>query len=160
MNKKILFWIIAILGVAIGYFLFQFYSKTPAIVYTNPDYGFTFSLTDDWKGYSIIKTNWQGNPIAEGVTATEGPKIIIRNPKWTETSPYEDIPILVFTITQWNSYLKEDFSVSAAPILAGELARNNTYVFALPPRWNFDYSLGYKEAEDLITGGALHAFDI
>ncbi len=159
MNKKILFWIIAVLGVAIGYLLFQLSSKTTPTVYTNSDYGFTFSLSDNWKGYSIIKTNWQGSPITEG-TATTGPKITIRNPKWTETAPYEDIPILVFTNTQWNSYLKEDFSVSAAPILASELARSNTYVFALPPRWNFDYSLGYKEAEDLITGGALHAFDL
>jgi hypothetical protein len=159
MNKKILFWLIAILGVAFGYFLFQLSSKTPPTVYTNTDYGFTFSLTDDWKGYSIIKSNWQGSPIAEG-TATTGQKITIRNPKWTETEPYEDIPILVFTIPQWNSYIKEDFSVSAAPILASELARNNTYVFALPPRWNFDYSLGFKEAEDMIVGGALHAFDI
>jgi hypothetical protein len=82
---------------------------------------------------------------------------LIRNPKWTATAPYEDLPVLVFTLAQWDSYVAEKFSVSAAPIQATELARNNAYVFALPPRWDFDYSTGVKEAEDIIASKPLIA---
>jgi len=130
-----------------------------SLTYTNTDYGFTFTLPADWQGYTIVKSTWQGNPLS-GATAPSGPKLLIRNPHWTASAHYEDIPILVFTVSQWNSYLAENFSVSAAPVKASELARNNTYVFALPPRWDYDYSLGYKEADDIVTGSPLHAFNL
>lgn len=89
-----------------------------------------------------------------------GPKFLIRNPKWTSSVPYQDIPILVFTVPQWDSYRAEDFSVGAAPIQASELARNNVYVFALPPRWNFDYSKGYEEAQTIVESNPLSAKDL
>jgi hypothetical protein len=130
-----------------------------SIIYKNTDYGFNFSLPASWQGYSIIKEEWQGNMLTDKAKQS-GPKLIIRNPKWTESVHYEDLPILVFTITQWNSYLKEDFAVSAAPILASELARNNVYVFALPPRWDFDYSLGYEEAQNIFASNSLKPFNI
>jgi hypothetical protein len=129
------------------------------VVYKNTDYGFNFSLPASWQGYSIIKSTWEGTALTNAA-APSGPKLIIRNPKWTEAAHYEDIPILVFTIPEWNSYLAEDYAVSAAPIQARELARNNKYVFALPPRWDYDFSLGYKEAEDIISGSPLHAFSL
>jgi Immunoglobulin-like domain of bacterial spore germination len=154
--------IIVILG-AILYFFYPFSKDAPpvtvapnptTITYKNADYGFNFSLPISWQGYSIIKDTWKGN-ILKGKVAQSGPKLLIRNPKWTNSSPYEDIPILIFTISQWNSYTAEDFSISAAPIQASELARNNKYVFALPPRWNFDYSTGYEEAENIILSKPL-----
>lgn len=158
--------LLVILG--IGVCMQYYYRDKPAVVvnpdstsvvYKNADYGFTFSLPDSWKGYSVVTTAWNGSAL-KGTATSTGPKLLIRNPKWTAASPYEDIPVLVFTISQWNAYLAEDFSVSAAPILATEFARNNVYVFALPPRWNYDYSLGYKEAEDIVAGGPLHAFNL
>lgn len=133
--------------------------NTTSIIYKNTEYGFNFSLPKNWQGYSIVKDAWKGN-LLTGTEAQSGPKLLIRNPKWTASAPYEDLPILVFTIPQWEAYLAEKFSVSAAPIKASELGRNNVYVFALPPRWDFDYSLDYKEAQDIIKENPLRAFTI
>ena len=127
-------------------------------IYTNTDFGFTFSLPENWKGYTVIATTWEGNPLTTTAIKQTGPKLLIRNPKWTAQLPYQDIPVLVFTLAQWNAYRNEDFSVSAAPILATELGRNTTYVFALPPRWNFDYSEGYKDAENIVKSNPLTTF--
>jgi len=170
-NKKILLVLVVI--IVFGFIVYLFYPKnkvTPplidqpditvsSVVYKNTDYGFNFSLPDNWQGYSIIKNTWTGN-ILTNTAPQSGQKIIIRNPKWTEASHYEDLPILIFTIAQWNSYLKEDFSVGAAPIQATEMARNNAYVFALPPRWDFDYGIDFKEAQDIMRGNPIQAFDI
>ncbi|MCX6717891.1 MAG: hypothetical protein NTU76_04455 [Candidatus Taylorbacteria bacterium] len=171
MNKQKLYWSVGFFVVIIGLLFFLFYrigkdigeanvlnSNNNSIVYENTDYGFDFSLPANWQGYSIIKSTWQGTAL-KNISAPTGTKLLIRNPNWTETAHYEDIPILIFTISQWDSYLAENFSISAAPIQASELARNNTYVFALPPRWNFDYSLGYKEAEEIIARSPLSAFN-
>ena len=139
-------------------------ATTTSIVYKNSDYGFNFTLPMSWSGYNIINSSWKGTPLA--ATSTQippptltGPKLLIRNPKWTSAAPYEDIPVLVFTIAQWDMYGREDFNIFAAPIPASELARNNKYVFALPPRWDFDYSINVKEAEDIIASHPLKAFN-
>ncbi|MEI8130663.1 MAG: hypothetical protein WCG55_04140 [bacterium] len=124
------------------------------VVYTNTEFGFTYGLPLDWQGYSIVTNTWNGNPLNGGVQ-TSGPKLLIRNPRWTATAPYEDIPVLIFTISQWNSYQNGDLAIGAAPIEATEITRNNTYVFALPPRWDFDYSLGFKEAEHIVESKTL-----
>lgn len=168
MNKPLLYASIGVFVIIALFTFFQFspFSKDASIVdntkveYRNIDYGFTFSLPVTWKGYSIVKGDWQGFPLKEGVATTTGPKLVIRNPNWTEAAHYEDLPILVFTISQWNAYLAEDFTVSAAPIPASELARNNTYVFALPPRWDFDFSLGFEEAQNIFKGAPLHPFNL
>ena len=167
-NKILLVVIITILIFVLIAYL-KFFDKTAlvensnslnsSITYTNFNYGFDFSLPVNWKGYSIINDLWKGNMLTNA-SSTNGPKLLIRNPKWTDSNPYEDLPILVFTISQWNKYLAEDFSISAAPIKASELARNNKYVFALPPRWDFDYSLDFKEAQDIFASKPIHTFDI
>jgi uncharacterized surface protein with fasciclin (FAS1) repeats len=130
-----------------------------SVIYTNNDFGFTFSLPDTWKGFSIVKTSWEGNPIAATGTKRSGPKLLIRNPAWTSKVPYEDIPVLIFTLADWNSYTAGDYAVSAAPIAATELGRNNQFVFALPPRWDFDYSTDYAEAEKIVESKPLKAFN-
>ena len=171
MNKKTLIILVIITIVLISglYFLYLFRNGNTVVVnvpgntsviYNNADYGFNFSLPDDWNGYSIIKNTWKGNALTSTPTNETGPTLLIRNPKWTEIVHYEDIPIMIFTLTQWKSYLAEDFAVSAAPIQASELARNNLYVFALPPRWDFDYSKGYEEAENILKMNPLKAFDV
>lgn len=135
-------------------------ASSTSIVYSNSDYGFNLSLPENWKGYSVVESSWKGNPLTATGTKQTGAKLLIRNPKWTSALPYEDIPVMIFTLAQWNSYIAEDFSVSAAPILASELGRNNLYVFALPARWNFDYSEGYEEAESIVKSDSLKAFTI
>lgn len=131
----------------------------PLVTYNNSDYGFTFSLPSDWKGYSIVKSAWNGYSQTKATTET-GVTLIIRNPKWTSGHHYEDIPIMIFTTSQWNSYLAEDFHTSAAPFNASELAHNNRYVFALPPRWDYDFSQGYQEAENILSTKPLHPFNL
>ncbi len=134
-------------------------TSTTAVTYTNNDFGFNFSLSNSWKGYSVLNNTWEGNPLTTTTTKQTGTKLIIRNPKWTSSLPYEDIPIMVFTVAQWNSYIDGNFSVSAAPVSATELGRNNLYVFALPPRWDFDFSEGYVEAQNIIKSNPLKAFN-
>ena len=135
-------------------------NDSSAVTYTNNDYGFTFTLPTDWSGYSIVPDTWTGNPLTTTSSAETGPKILIRNPNWTDAAHYEDIPVLVFTLAQWSSYMAGNYAVSAAPINATELAQNNLYVFALPPRWDYDYSLGYQEADSIIQSNPLHPFNL
>ncbi len=172
-NIKIIL-VVLVLIIVFGFVAYLFYSKNQntspinnpvvplysTVIYNNTDYGFTFSLPNDWKGYLIVQSTWQGNPLKATATKETGPKFLIRNPNWTSVVPYEDIPIMIFTIAQWNSYTAENFAVSAAPIPASELARNNRYVFALPPRWDFDYSEGYAEAENILKSNPIKAFNI
>jgi hypothetical protein len=137
-----------------------FGTASASVTYKNADYGFNFSLPDNWKGYSVVQKTWTGTPLTPGTKSETGPKLLIRNPNWTADIPYEDIPILVFTLAQWDSYTAENFTVSAAPIPASELARNNSYVFALPPRWDFDYSKGVEDAQNILKSNPLKTFDI
>lgn len=171
MNKKTLILvlsIVALLLISIGVYLFLSNRTndvvinnptTTSIVYRNTEFGFNFSLPNDWQGYSIIKDVWNGT-ILSGTSSQSGAKITIRNPKWTSSVHYEDLPILVFTIAQWDEYIKEKFSISAAPIQASELARNNKYVFALPPRWDFDYSQDFKQAQEIFFNKPIKAFNV
>lgn len=134
-------------------------TQNEPLVYTNSEYGFTFDLPTSWKGYTIVEETWTGNTLPKNTKDQSGPKLILRHPLWTQAHPYEDIPVLVFTLSQWDSYIKEEFAVSAAPVPAQEIGRNTKYVFALPPRWDFDYSEGYKEAEDIVNSKPLKGFD-
>jgi len=133
-----------------------------SITYQNAQYGFNFSLPADWQGYSIVKSQWEGNAQgAQGdVLVATGTLLYIRNPNWTSSNHYEDIPIMVFTTAQWSSYQAGDFSTSAAPFDASELGHNNQYVFALPPRYDYDFSTGYQEVEEIMQMNPLHAFNL
>lgn len=130
-----------------------------AVMYKNTEFGFSFSLPKNWLGYTIVTDKWNRTVLGANKVQS-GAKLLIRNPNWTASAPYEDLPILIFTIAQWNAYRAEDFSIGAAPIPASELARNNMYVLALPARWNFDYALGYKEAEDIFRSNPITTFDV
>lgn len=127
-----------------------------SINYRNTKYGFCFSLPASWKGYSILSDQEDlhvpGSQKPHHFTAVR-----IRHPKWTEQNPYEDIPILVFTHADWKLVREEKVTVSAAPIPPIELGRNARYVFALPPRFDYDFSTGYQEVESLIRQKSLHA---
>ena len=131
----------------------------PSVVYRNTQYGFDFFLPDNWQGYSVVSTTWQGTALV-GTATVSGHKLLIRNPKWTTAAPYEDLPVLIFTVTEWEAYQAGTFSISAAPFPATQLARNSQYVFALPPRWDFDYSLDFAEAQAIMASTPLKAFEI
>ncbi|TJX59638.1 hypothetical protein E8P77_21065, partial [Soehngenia saccharolytica] len=109
------------------------YQENTTITYNNENYGFNFQLPKSWVGYKIIETKWEGRSI-EGTQSGEivesGTIISIRHPLWTSEEPRQDIPIMIFTLSQWNLIQQEKISVSAAPINPSELGRNNNYVFA------------------------------
>ncbi len=179
--KKNTYIVVSIIVVLIaGYFLWFRHSTPPvsqtaptitssptpsatALEYTNSQYGFTFTLPNDWKGYKVIAGTWTGtteNPATPSTVypPVHGPEITIRNPQWTEASNWQDIPILVFTPDQWAAVMDETLSMGAAPIPPTELGHNANYVFALPARYNYAYPTGWQEVETILQGNPLHTF--
>jgi len=133
-------------------------AASDVIVYENTQYGFTFSLPNTWEGYTIITEEWTGNPLVDTLTKNVvGPTLLIRHPKWTSADPRQDIPIMIFTLAQWESMQNEDYHIGAAPFGPSELGRNSQYVFALPARYNFAFITGYEEIETLIEDNSLQA---
>lgn len=133
-------------------------ASSSSIVYKNDKYGFTVTLPSSWKGYTVLTQKWEGYSLVEGQEgkiSETGPEILIRHPQWTKETPRQDIPILVFTLDQWNGIQQEKFHIGAAPIGPSELARNSRYVFALPARYNFAFLPGYEEVDQLLQGGAV-----
>lgn len=129
--------------------------------YKNSEYGFSVALPDSWEGYTVSSSTWTGYDVSgqsAGVPSVTGPFISIHNPQWTGPNTYQDIPIMVFTLEQWNNIQQEKLSVGAAPIPPSELGRNAKYVFALPARYNFAFPPGYEEVDRIIQGKPLTAF--
>ncbi|MFF2754983.1 hypothetical protein ACFVR1_14685 [Psychrobacillus sp. NPDC058041] len=132
--------------------------QSDSITYKNNEYGFIFKLPKTWENYSIVTDKWEGLAIStsEGEKVVEtGPIISLRHPEWTLENPRQDIPIMIFTIEQWNLLQQEKFHIGAAPIGPSELNRNEKYVFALPARYNFAFPTGYEEVEKIIEGKPL-----
>lgn len=130
------------------------------LVYTNKQYGFSFCLPQSWRGFAVDTSQWDGR-FLDGDTAgpprlIHGPELFIRHPLWTAAHPRQDIPILVFTHAQWQLAKDEKLAVSAAPIGPSELGHNRSYVFALPPRYNFAYPTGWQEVQDILDHHPLH----
>jgi hypothetical protein len=134
-----------------------------SIVYTNTQYGFQFSLPESWKGYSIVNSKWEGSTMDEKSASEKvvetGPLISIRDSQWTAQTPRQDIPIMVFTLSQWNSLQRGAFHIGAAPIGPSELGRNDKYVFALPTRYNYSFPPGYEEVDKILKSNPLKAFN-
>jgi hypothetical protein len=130
------------------------------VEYRNTEYGFSFSLPISWKGYSIETSSWDGNsPDQQGdVVVEKGPIISIRHPEWTSANPRQDIPIMIFTLSQWDSLQQEKFFIGAAPVGPSELGRNTIYVFALPARYNYSFLLGFEEVEKILESKPLKTF--
>jgi hypothetical protein len=134
-------------------------SRKPGGVEYQSPFGFCFLLPEDWRGFSIVQEHWQGSTQCSkgSCVVAQGPKVIIRNPKWEQPNSTEDIPIMVFTLKQWKSLEEGKFSVSAAPFGPAELGRNNKYVFALPARYSYDFLDGWEQVDSILKGHALHA---
>jgi hypothetical protein len=132
--------------------------QSASIEYHNTEYGFSLTLPTSWTGYTILTEQWQGLVAApEGEAVEEkGLLISIRHPLWTSANPRQDIPIMVFTLSQWDSLQKGNFHIGAAPIGPSELGRNAKYVFALPARYNYAFPTGFEEVEAILESHPLH----
>ena len=62
---------------------------------------------------------------------------------------------MVFTIKQWKALQNGKFHIGAAPVKPSELGRNEKYVFALPPRYNYAFLLGYEEVNEILVNHPL-----
>ncbi len=137
-------------------------AASSTVSYTNNEYGFTVTLPADWQGYTIVTSTWSGTGDegcpAAGCPQVTGPIISIRNPLWTSSTPTQDIPIMVFTPSEWSAVNAGTMAVSAAPIPPSELGQNAQYVFALPARYNYAYPQGWQEVQTIIAGNPLQAF--
>lgn len=132
--------------------------ESKSIVYKNTQYGFSFTLPDSWEGYQVINDRWEGlaTGAQQGSEVIEtGPLLYIRHPGWTPREQRQDIPIMVFTLAQWDSLQREEFHIGSAPVGPEELGRNSEYVFALPARYNYAFPPGYEEVEEILEGNPL-----
>ncbi|MGI5840036.1 MAG: copper amine oxidase N-terminal domain-containing protein [bacterium] len=127
------------------------------IVYENNPYGFRFLLPEGWRGYSITQAEWEG--AKEGKTVETGPVISLRHPEWTAEVPRQDIPVMIFTLTQWEAMAQAEFHIGAAPIGPSELGRNSKYVFALPARYNYAFPAGYEEVAEILASDPLQPLE-
>ena len=128
--------------------------------YKNDEYGFEIILLELWKGYKVFEESWNGTTLDNNSVKYEGPKIVIRNPKWSEDKIWQDIPILVFTKAEWQLIEANNLNIFAAPIAPEKLGENNKYVFALPPRWiGFTDALKQDEAQKIVETFEVLALD-
>jgi hypothetical protein len=140
-------------------------SVTPmpaGVEYRNEAYGFSVALPETWRGYSATVDTWTGYAAGDqlgDVAFTGGPVVSIHNPKWTTSTMYQDIPVMVFTFGQWNLLQEEKFHIGAVPIGPSELGRNSKYVFALPARYNYAFPPGYEEVEQILETKPLTTFE-
>jgi len=133
-----------------------------SIVYYNEQYNFCFLLPESWLGYKIVSDKWEGISLENsdrGQIVETGPIIKIRHPQWTAENPRQDIPIMVFTLSQWDLLQQEKYHIGAAPIGPKELGRNNRYVFALPARYNYAFPEGYEEVDKNMDSKPLKPLD-
>lgn len=128
-----------------------------SIVYKNDKYGFTFTLPQSFKGYTIVDSNWKAN---DETVKISGPELLIRHPDWTSDNPRQDIPIMIFTTDQWKALENDELHIGAAPINPSELDRNSKYVFALPARYNYSFLTGFEEVDKILSDHPLKAFEI
>jgi hypothetical protein len=132
-------------------------SSKDALLYRNDKYGFTFSLPDEWKGYTIVTEQWEASDAQKGMVE-HGPIIKIRPPDWTREKPRQDIPIMIFTLAQWESVEHGDFFIGGMPIAPGELGRNRKYAFAVSRRVEESEAAGAKEVNEILQRHPLHPF--
>jgi hypothetical protein len=127
------------------------------LTYHNPQYGFCFALPMNWRGYSVLPEQWRGLILTSG-QVVHGPQLLLRNPLWTESERFQDIPIMVFTPAQWKQVDSVEMSVSAAPIGPSKLGQTSRYIFALPPRWiGFTDAAGMQDVQSWMQTNRLHA---
>jgi hypothetical protein len=103
----------------------------------------------------IVMHEWSGN---RELADVKGPILLIRHPRWVEETPRQDIPVMIFSHSQWSLLEDGRLTVSAAPYDPDEIGRNRTYVFALPPRYINDAEDGYEEVVKIMDEHPFRAF--
>ncbi len=132
-----------------------------SVLYKNTDYGFVINLPGSWRNYRLVTDKWEGFSIeSNGETVETGSMVIIRHPKWKKDAERQDIPIMIFTMSQWNALTQDQFHIGAAPMNPTELGRNQSYVFALPARYNYAFPQGFEEVEEILQSGALQPLEL
>jgi hypothetical protein len=141
----------------------SFSTEQPAfpVEYRNTELGFSFSLPASWEGFSIRQSNWEGLKSGDlgDELVEQGPIISIVHPKSTVQQPRQEIPLMVFTIEQWDQMQRGEWHIGAAPISPLELGQNSRYVFALPTRYNYAFPEGWEEVEQILQGQPLVTFE-
>jgi hypothetical protein len=67
-------------------------SSHATIQYVSKQFGFSFALPADWRGYTIVMDEWSG----EGNMAdVKSPILSIWHPHWTEEKPRQDLVRLI-----------------------------------------------------------------
>ena len=132
----------------------KLHSSHKPVLYHNAKYNLKFSLPASWRGYSVLVQQWEGqtySPAADKIVVTEhGPLIVLRHPQWKPKDRYQDIPIVVFTRSQWQASRQGGFFIGAGG-MEYEIGHNRKYVFAISSRFNADDSVkGWKEATDIV----------
>ena len=130
-------------------------ASAEAIEYRNTKYGFAFSLPQGWKGYTIVTDQWEASDAQKG-TVERGPIVCIRHRDWSKETPWQDIPIMVFTLTQWESAEKGNFYAGGSAIGFHELGRNRKYAFAVSSRYNEAEVAGREEVDRILQHEPLH----
>ena len=117
-----------------------------ALRYHEARYDFTFDLPVSWQGYSVTTQEWVGYPSK----IDHGPVLVLRHPQWRAAKPYQDIPIMVFTRSQWEAEEQGKFFPYAGGVIS-EMWHNRKYVFGIYSRYNADDDVqGWNEADDII----------
>jgi hypothetical protein len=144
-----------------------FSTSTPAeqtvslVEYRDTERGFSFSLPASWEGFSIVASNWEGLKSGDSgdEVVEQGSIVSIVHPKSTTEQPRQDIPVMVFTIEQWDRMQRGEWHIGAAPISPLELGRNSRYVLALPARYNYAFLEGWEEVEQILQSHPLVTFE-
>jgi len=122
--------------------------------YQNTKYGLTFYLPASWKGYSLLLQEWQTdtNLVDQGGPSERGMMISIRHPQWTQSDPYQDIPIVVFSRNQWTALKKGGLwpNLYAGGVM-DEMWHNDRYVFALNSRYTWGELKGWEEVTRIVS---------
>lgn len=127
------------------------------IIYHNAKYNFTFFLPADWKGYSVLMQEWSAElesvDYQKVIGMERGPMIVLRNPRWKADQPYQDIPILVFTHSQWNAVIPQRLFVGAGGS-DYEISHNAKFVFGINSHFNWGELKGWEEAGKIVQQNA------
>ena len=124
--------------------------------YHNAQYDFTFFLPASWRGYSVSVQQLEDERYSptedRQILVGHTPMITLRYPRWQASTPYQDIPILVFTRAQWDAVHHGELWPSLfAGGMMDELWHNQGFVFAMSSRYNADDEVsGWKEVAEII----------
>jgi len=122
--------------------------------YRNKEYAVAFFLPASWQNFLVLSNHWEGISHLPGkdvpAITTGGPIIILRHPKWTPKKPYQDIPIMIFTRSQWEANKQGGFTIGGGGFDM-ELWHNQKHVFGISSRYNAaDDVMGWKEVGDIL----------